>query len=272
MTADATRADLASLMVGRPVRPPVRSARQAGPPVLALAGVTVAGEGTGRGLTDASLVVRRSEIVGIAGVAGNGQAALTGLLAGMRRSASGRATLNGSDISRWSVSRFVAEDVARIPEDRHREGVIGDLTLWQNLILADLGRRETQRLGWLRIGAAREATQTLMASYDIRAPGPDTPIRLLSGGNMQKLILARELERQPRFILADQPTRGLDVGAVTEIHGRLLAARDEGAAILLVTDDLTSCSPWRIGSRSSTTGVCRPRCRPTSSTSNGSAS
>ncbi|WGF87233.1 ABC transporter ATP-binding protein [Marinivivus vitaminiproducens] len=235
---EATRADLAVLMVGRPIRQPVRTARDPGPPVLEMADATVPGEGVARGLTGASLTVREGEIVGVAGVAGSGQAALTGLLAGMRTAPSGTIRLAGQDARAWSAADIVRRRVARVPEDRHHEGVIGDLSLWQNLILADLGRPETQRWGWLRRARIRQRTAKLMASYDIRAPGPDTRVRLLSGGNMQKLILARELERGPAFILADQPTRGLDVGAVTEIHGRLLAAREAGAGVLLVSEDL----------------------------------
>jgi simple sugar transport system ATP-binding protein len=112
------------------------------------------------------------------------------------------------------------------------------MSLWENLILADRHDPAVQRLGWLHRGVARQRTREVMQAYDVRAPGPETRIRLLSGGNMQKFILGRELEREPSFILADQPTRGLDVGAISEVHRRLLAARACGAAILLISEDL----------------------------------
>jgi simple sugar transport system ATP-binding protein len=112
------------------------------------------------------------------------------------------------------------------------------MSVWENLALTDRRRPEAQRFGWLRRAALRARASEIMAAYDVRAPGPGVPIRTLSGGNMQKLILGRELEREPAFILADQPTRGLDVGAVADVHRRLLAARARGAGVLLISEDL----------------------------------
>jgi general nucleoside transport system ATP-binding protein len=237
-TAAATREDLAELMVGRPVPPAVREPLAPGRPVLELLGVEVA-DARGRALLrDASLTVREREIVGVAGVAGNGQAGLAGLLAGTHRARRGEVRLLGEDARAWGPADLVARGVARVPEDRHRDGVVGTLSLWENLALPDRRRPEFQRLGWLRRAAARARTREAMAAYDVRAPGPDAPVRLLSGGNIQKLILARELGRRPALILADQPTRGLDVGAVAEVHRRLLDARGRGAAVLLISEDL----------------------------------
>ena len=127
---------------------------------------------------------------------------------------------------------------ARIPEDRHHEGIVGALSVAENLVLETLVRRgPALRLAALA-GASRPAPRARSRAYDVRCPGPDAPIRLLSGGNIQKVILARVLDREPRLVLANQPTRGLDVGATAEVHRRLLDARERGAGILLISEDL----------------------------------
>ena len=126
----------------------------------------------------------------------------------------------------------IAAGIGRIPEDRHQEGIVGPLSISENLAL------ETLRGGFLKLDAMRERAETAIRDYDIRCPGPDAAIRLLSGGNIQKVILARVFERSPRVVLANQPTRGLDVGATTEVHRRLLEARERGVAIVLISEDL----------------------------------
>jgi simple sugar transport system ATP-binding protein len=236
--AETDRPTLAELMVGRPVPLTIREPLAPGEPVLELTDVEVDDARGHPLLRKATLTAHAHEIIGIAGVAGNGQAGLTGLLSGLRRPRAGTVRLLGRDAGRWDAATFAAQGVARIPEDRHRDGVVGEMSLWENLILADRRDPAVQRLGWLRRGVARERTREVMQAYDVRAPGPDTRVRLLSGGNMQKFILGRELEREPVFILADQPTRGLDVGAIAEVHRRLLAARARGATILLISEDL----------------------------------
>ncbi len=237
-TAEAERAQLAELMVGRTVPTTVREPLPPGRPVVELERIDVEGARGRRLLSEVGLVVREREIVGIAGVAGNGQAALAGLLSGLVRPTRGALRVLGEDAGHWAPATFPERGVARIPEDRERHGVIDEMTLWENLALADRHGPEVQRWGWLRRAAMRERAGRIMAAYDVRAPGPDARVGLLSGGNMQKLILGRELERDPAFILADQPTRGLDVGAVADIHRRLLAARARGAGILLISEDL----------------------------------
>jgi general nucleoside transport system ATP-binding protein len=237
-TVEAERERLAELMVGRPVPPTVREPLEAGAPVLELEGVDV-DDTSGRPLLrEVGLMVREREIVGIAGVAGNGQAALAGLLSGLLRPARGQFRVFGEDAGAWEPATFAVRGVARIPEDRERHGVVGEMSVWENLALADRRRPDVQRLGWLRRLAMRARASQVLAAYDVRAPGPDARVGLLSGGNMQKLILGRELERQPAFILADQPTRGLDVGALADVQRRLLAARARGAGILLISEDL----------------------------------
>jgi simple sugar transport system ATP-binding protein len=238
LTGEAGREQLAELMVGRPVPPTVREPLDPGRPVLELEDVDVDHADGRPSLREVTLAVREREIVGIAGVAGNGQAGLAGLLSGLLRVSRGTVRLCGEDARTWQPATFAARRIARIPEDRERHGVIAEMSIWENMALADRQRPEVQRLGWLRRGAMRARAGHIMATYDVRAQGPDAKVGLLSGGNMQKLILGRELERDPPFILADQPTRGLDVGAVADVHRRLLAARAQGAGILLISEDL----------------------------------
>jgi simple sugar transport system ATP-binding protein len=181
--------------------------------------------------------VRSGEIVGIAGVSGNGQVALAGLIAGMLPASAGRFTVAGVP-GTSSPRRMHAAGVASIPEDRHREGIVGSLSVAENLVLESLGSPEVQRAGVIRSERVRARAREAIAAYDVRCPGPDIPIRLLSGGNIQKVILARVLDREPRVIVANQPTRGLDVGASADVHRRLLEARRRGAGIVLISEDL----------------------------------
>ncbi|HEY8566028.1 MAG TPA: ABC transporter ATP-binding protein [Beijerinckiaceae bacterium] len=235
--AGADRAMLAGLMVGRAVAQSRREPRDPGRPLLELKGASARGT-QGTGLVEASLTVREGEIVGVAGVSGNGQGALAALVAGTAPPTAGRLLLNGAELRRTSPAARVAAGVARVPEDRHREGIVGSLSIAENLALETLDRSETRRFGFLRRGALRRRAQAVIAAYDVRCPGPDAPIRQLSGGNIQKLILARGLERNPALILANQPTRGLDVGATADVHRRLLEARRRGAGVLLISEDL----------------------------------
>ncbi|MCS6780005.1 MAG: ABC transporter ATP-binding protein [Geminicoccaceae bacterium] len=234
--AGTSRSELARLMVGREVREPIRRPRPPGEVVLALDGV---GAGSGRDrIEDVTLELRAGEILGIAGVSGNGQAALAALVAGLLRPERGRVELLGSTAALSSPAAAVRAGVGRIPEDRERDGVVGELDLAENLALERLAAPETSRLGFLRRKAMRARARRAIEAFGIRAPGPDVPVRLLSGGNMQKVVLARALDGAPRLLLADQPTRGLDVAATAFVHERLLEARERGAAVLLISEDL----------------------------------
>jgi len=237
-TAGTDRAELAELMVGRPLPEPVRAPLAPGETVLALDGVSVAGAHGRRLLDGASLTVRRHEIVGIAGVSGNGQAALAGLVAGTVHPADGRLVLFGTPVARARPAEMVARGVGRVPEDRHAVGLVADMTVAENLIAECYRAAPFSRLGFLSRGAARRHAERIVAEFDVRCPSPDAPVRSLSGGNMQKLILGRVLSQDPGLILANQPTRGLDVGAVAYVHERLLAARAAGAGVLLISEDL----------------------------------
>lgn len=238
-TAEANRDQLAEMMVGRKVTRPKAEPMAAGTPVLRLEGVSTAGATGGGDLEAVDLTVHAHEIVGIAGVAGNGQTALADLVSGTRAPTAGKLELIGQPVERADPRAVIAAGVGRIPEDRHAQGMIGEMAIWENLVSEDLRRPPFARGGFLLDRpAARQHAETLIERYDVRCPGPQAETRLLSGGNMQKLILARGLSRQPSFIVANQPARGLDEGAIAYVHGQLLEARKRGAGILLISEDL----------------------------------
>ncbi len=236
--AATDRAALAALMVGSDLPAVTIRPTEPGPVLMRLAHVHTAPRGSRPGLVDASLELRAGQITGIAGVAGNGQAALADLVSGLERPAKGRVTLFDAPLPAWGPRAAVRAGVGRIPEDRHRQGSIADFDLVENAILERYRDPGLSRAGLMNWRRARAFARQIIAAYDVRCPGPDTRIRLLSGGNMQKLILGRVLEAGPRIILANQPVRGLDVGAIAYVQSRLVAARDAGAAILLISEDL----------------------------------
>ncbi|PZO80571.1 MAG: sugar ABC transporter ATP-binding protein [Mesorhizobium amorphae] len=237
-TRESSKQALAELMVGRSVPSPAREARLPGPAVLELRGVSVENSSVRRRLEDVSLRVHAGEIVGIAGVSGNGQSALADLLSGLVTPQRGDVRLGGEAVTRFDPGLFVHSGIGRVPEDRHHEGAVGAMTVAENTVLENLREPRFQRWGFLRKGRIDAHARQAIRDFDIRCPGPDAAIRQLSGGNMQKVILARALDREPRLVLANQPTRGLDVGAVAAVHGRLLAARDRGAGVMLISEDL----------------------------------
>ena len=237
ITADTSPAELAELMVGRSVSRPKRAAHAAGAPVVVARGLTVSAGG-GAALEGVDFEVRQGEILGIVGVSGNGQAMLGRVLSGLARPDAGQLTLAGQDITRITPREAVRLGLGRVPEDRHAEGAVGDLAVWENAVLERLRDPAYSRWGFVRRASGRAYAADLIRRFDIRGATPDTRTRLLSGGNMQKLILGRNLAGTPRFLLANQPTRGLDEGAIVAVHAELLAARAAGAAILLISEDL----------------------------------
>lgn len=236
-----TKAELAALMVGRELAPPpARSERAPGARVLELTDVASGGHGRAA-LQGATLSVHGGEIVAVAGVAGNGQGALAQLLFGLARPVRGRIALHGADYPA-TPRALAAAGVARVPEDRRREGSVGEFSLAENAALERLRTPRFARAGLLRRAAMRDFGAELVSDYDVRG-SLNGPARLLSGGNLQKLILGRALSvmapaGRPRLIVIDQPTWGLDVGAVAAIHARLLAAGEAGDAVLLISEDL----------------------------------
>ncbi|WP_085883414.1 ABC transporter ATP-binding protein [Oceanibacterium hippocampi] len=236
--SETSREALAAAMVGREVAQPKRQAMAAGKTVLRLAGVSVAAAEAQPALRSVDLELREHEILGIAGVSGNGQGSLAALMSGLAVAASGSLELLGRPVTRAEPAAMVASGVGRVPEDRHRFGVVGDMTPEENLILEDYRSARFQRFGIFRFRAIAEHAKALIRGYDIRGADEAALARSLSGGNMQKLILARVLSREPAVILANQPTRGLDVGAAAYVHEQLFAARARGAGVILITEDL----------------------------------
>ena len=235
LTRDVTQAELARMMVGRETFGVTRQHEAVrGEPVLEIEGVCAEDEQGLAALKSVSLTVHRGEILGIAGVGGNGQKELTEVLSGLRRPTAGRIRVGGQDLTGATPAQFSHAGVGRIPADRH-EGVVGDLTVAENLALEHL--HEFTRNGRLDRQAIQAHAERLIAEFQIKAR-PGDKVRTLSGGNMQKVLLARVLSRQPRVVIAPQPTRGLDVGATEYVRQQLLTQRERGAAVLLISEDL----------------------------------
>ena len=232
----ATRGELAELMVGRKVALAKALTREAGPALFSFANVS-ARRGN-HALADVSLELRSGRILGIAGVSGNGQSLIADMISGLLPPQKGLLTLNGTALGKISPAAMTASGVARIPEDRQAEGLIGDMSVTENVVLESFRTDALSRNGFIDWGKARRFAEGIIANYDVKCPGPEAQVRLLSGGNMQKLIFGRVMSNAPSVILANQPTRGLDVGAVNYVHEQLLAARQRGAAILLISEDL----------------------------------
>jgi general nucleoside transport system ATP-binding protein len=237
-TATTSREALATLMVGAELTRPSVAPATPGPALIRLEAVTTRDQGAVPGLRSVTLALRAGQITGLAGISGNGQGALADLLSGLTQPTAGRLYLADDPITAWTPRNALKAGIARIPEDRHKTGTIADFSLTENAILECYPDAPFSRHGWMNRAEAEGFARRIIATYDLRCPGPQVPIRLLSGGNMQKLILGRALEAGPRIILANQPVRGLDIGAISYVQSRLLAARDSGAAILLISEDL----------------------------------
>ncbi len=235
---EASREKIAEAMVGESVEPAVRQPGQSGATVLRLENVTAGATAERPTLRHINLAVQAGEIVGLAGVSGNGQAVLADLLSGLINPHEGQMTLRDKAANRLTPDKAVAAGVGRIPEDRHATGVIDDMSIKENLALEAIRNRPVSRVGWINWRSINETARDLMMRYDVRGGEPGTTVRRLSGGNMQKLILARVLEASPDLILANQPTRGLDIGATAYVHQQLFNARARGAGLLVISEDL----------------------------------
>ena len=236
----ATEEGLARMMVGREVllrveKPPATP----GDVVLEVEDVHVVDDRGIEKVRGVSLEVRAGEIVGIAGVDGNGQTELVEAITGLHKRESGRILVGGHAVSSHASARTILESgVGHIPEDRHRYGLVLDFSLAENVALHDYRYPPDSRFGWLRPSVLVEKARRLIKEFDVRGGGPQTKARSLSGGNQQKLVAAREVDRDPKVLIAAQPTRGLDVGAIEFLHRRLVEERDSGRAILLVSLEL----------------------------------
>ena len=240
-TKDVTKEELSRMMVGRPVQLVVEKG-EAHPeePVLKVRDLRVVSKLYKKdAVRNVSFDVRAGEIVCIAGIDGNGQTELIHALTGLEKMSGGRVELCGRDVSAASIRARSLAGMSHIPEDRHKHGLILDYTLEQNLVLQRYYEPQFQNRGFIRFDAVREYARRLIEQYDVRSgQGPLTVTRSMSGGNQQKAIIAREIDRNLPLIVAVQPTRGLDVGAIEYIHKQLVAQRDAGKAVLLVSLEL----------------------------------
>jgi ABC-type uncharacterized transport system ATPase subunit len=239
LTSETTKADLGSWMVGREVIfRPEKSLVAPGEVRLRLENVSALSERGTKALKGVTLEVRSSEILGIAGVSGNGQRELAEVITGLRPMTEGKVYLEGEDISYTSVTGRTERMLSYIPEERMRDGMIRNFTVAENLILREHNKNPYANLGFLDLNAISKHTDTLVTEYNVKTPSQETLAKSLSGGNIQKLVLARELSREPRVIIAAQPTRGLDIGATEYVHKQLLQQRGDGVATLLISEDL----------------------------------
>ncbi|MCK0472336.1 ABC transporter ATP-binding protein [Halalkalibacter sp. APA_J-10(15)] len=230
---------LAAMMVGRDVNFFVEKTRATPKEtVLSLSNVTVKDARALEIVSNLSLELKAGEIIGLAGVDGNGQSELIEAITGLRKVEAGRITLNGHDITNVPVRKVTESGVGHIPEDRHKHGLVLDFSIGENIVLQTYYRKPYSKQGVLNYSAIYKKAKLLIEDYDVRTPSEYTQARALSGGNQQKAIIAREVDRSPDLLIAAQPTRGLDVGAIEAIHRRLIVERDKGKAVLLMSLEL----------------------------------
>jgi len=237
--AGATEEGLARMMVGREVLLRVdKEPAKPGGPLLQVENLSVIDDRGLETVHDVSLDVRAGEILGLAGVDANGQSELIDAIAGLRQPKSGRIVVDGQDITRARAKEALDSGIGHIPEDRHRRGLVLPFSLTENLALHAYRQAPNSRYGFLNLRVMVERARRLLREFDVRGGTPATSAAALSGGNQQKVVLAREIDGNPKVLIAAQPTRGLDVGAIEFVHRRLIEQRDSGRAILLVSLEL----------------------------------
>ena len=240
-TAETNPAELSRMMVGRDVSFTVnKKEAEIGNVVLQVRNVTVPGRHHKKdAVKDVSFDVRAGEIVCLAGIEGNGQTEFVAALSGLEKMSGGTITLSGKDITHFSIRDRAKAGLSHIPEDRHKHGLVLDYTLEENMVLQRYWEPMFQHSGFIKKGEVRRYAETLIDQYDVRSgQGPVTVVRSMSGGNQQKAIIAREIDRGTDLLVAVQPTRGLDVGAIEYIHKQIVDVRDKGKAVLLVSLEL----------------------------------
>jgi simple sugar transport system ATP-binding protein len=237
--AGATEESLARMMVGREVLLRVdKGAGKPAGPLLQVEGVTVIDDRGLETVRDVSLEVHAGEILGLAGVDANGQSELIDAISGLRNVKSGRVVIDGRDLTNRTAKHVLDAGLGHIPEDRHRRGLVLPFSLSENLALHAYRHAPNSRLGFLSLRTIGARARRLLKEFDVRGGTPSTPAGALSGGNQQKIVLAREIDGDPKVLIAAQPTRGLDVGAIEFVHRRLVEQRDAGRAVLLVSLEL----------------------------------
>ena len=235
---EANERKIARLMVGEETKVFSRKKLEVGESVLEVDNLTISGSSKRESISDINLSVNKHEILGIAGISGNGQTVLANAISGLVKPSSGKIKIDGENILSFDPSNIIQAGVGRIPEDRHKDGIVGQMSVAENMIIEDLNSSKIQSRGLLNHESIMRYCSDLSSKYDVRGPGPNASARLLSGGNIQKLILARVFEASPKLILANQPTRGLDMGAAADVANRLLDARQRGSGVILISEDL----------------------------------
>jgi len=238
---DTTKEELSRMMVGREVSFEVeKKDAEPGPVILSVRNVTVPSKiHKNNAVKNVSFNVRAGEIVCLAGIDGNGQTEFVQALTGLERISSGRITLCGKDITKADIRTRSKAGMSHIPEDRHKFGLVLDYTLEENMVLQRYWQTEFQKHGFIKKHAVRSYAKKLIDQYDVRSSqGPLTTVRSMSGGNQQKAIVAREIDKEHELLVAVQPTRRLDIGAIEYIHKQLVQRRDAGKAVLLVSLEL----------------------------------
>jgi simple sugar transport system ATP-binding protein len=237
--SEITEQDLATLMVGRPVELVVhKEPASPGEPVLQVEHLQVFDDRDQLAVDDVSMMVRAGEIVGIAGVQGNGQTELVEAITGLRTPLAGRILLKGEDVTTLSPRQMHKRNLAHVPEDRQRSGLVLGFTVTENVVLDGYYHPPFSKNIVMDWDVARAEAERLVEQYDVRTPNVDVDLKTLSGGNQQKVIVAREFSRDVDFVVASQPTRGIDVGSIEYIHSRIVEERDHGAAVLIVSSEL----------------------------------
>ncbi|MFT4008128.1 MAG: ABC transporter ATP-binding protein [Lacrimispora sp.] len=239
---DTDEVELARLMMGKEMAAPKRQQSEAEGErkvCLELSGVTVQEKGHMPLLSDLSFQIMEGEIFGVAGVSGNGQEELCEVICGALPLTSGKVLLNGTDITGESIRERIRLGIGYVPVDRYRDAMVGEMTLAENMMLKTSFDKKWTVHGFLNRKKLQKETQKAIEEFDIKAPGPDAQIKGLSGGNQQKVILAREVGNAGKVLVMDQPTRGLDLGAINNIHNNILAERKNGKGILLVSTELS---------------------------------
>jgi len=238
-TSDTNKKDLANLMVGREVvmslkRPPVKL----GDIRLETHNLWAKSDNNTNALQGVNIKIHSGEILGLAGVSGNGQKELAEVINGLRPAQKGSVALDGEDITNQPTSTLINKGISFIPEERMKDGMIKDFSVSENLILRDQTKPPISRYTFLNFKAIEQRSDMLVKNFNVKTPNTETPVKSLSGGNIQKLILAREISRNPRVLIAAQPTRGLDIGATEYVHQQLINQRESGTATLLISEDL----------------------------------
>ena len=237
-TSETTKSDLARMMVGREVGLSDRQeAVEPGPVRLRLTDLTADSDRGTQAVRGVNLEVHAGEVLGLAGVSGNGQRELAEVISGLRPATGGQVLLEDKDVTGATPDKIMEQGLSYIPEERNRDGMIGEFTVAENLILREHSKPPYSRSIFLDFNRIEKESKELIKNFNVKTPSIDTPMKNLSGGNVQKAILARELSRRPNVLVAAQPTRGLDIGATEYVHQRLLQQRAEGGATLMISED-----------------------------------